>query len=280
MKLFTEYFEVITGYLKNQFNHAAALAYYSLFAIIPLAFVSFSIFGRIIGQATVEEMMQKFLTNQVGLKDTSEIMEFIINSQFAKPNIWMEILSVLAILISTSAMTSFVKRGINDILKVPMKKRKSVDFIKSVIQFRVFSLLAIAVFMMTMIVLYFSQIVLVSFLDIYFSDESFLFQLVLFLLSTGVSGLSYFLVFYGVYNFGHDTKIETKKVLNAALFSSMILLSSQFAIKYYLQHFFVFKDAGLTGAILVLLTWIYFTSHILFMGAYSIHLKEKLAVSN
>lgn len=122
MSYLKKYSSIIIGYFNYQNNHAAALAYYSLFALIPIAFVSFSLFGRIFGQETIEQILIRFLSNQVGLKDTAAIVEFFTNTQFTKPNIWMELLSVVAIIVTTSAMTSSVKRGVNDILDVPIKK--------------------------------------------------------------------------------------------------------------------------------------------------------------
>lgn len=268
MSYLKKYSSIIIGYFNYQNNHAAALAYYSLFALIPIAFVSFSLFGRIFGQETIEQILIRFLSNQVGLKDTAAIVEFFTNTQFTKPNIWMELLSVVAIIVTTSAMTSSVKRGVNDILDVPIKKRTHVDLVKEVIQFRLFSILAIALFMLFLIVVYFSQLFLISLLDLWFSEEYFLFQVALSFISFGLSYFSYFSIFFIVYKYGHDGVVEFKTVAEAALFSSTVVCISQFAIKYYLQHFFVFKDAGLTGSILVILTWIYFTSHILFMGAF------------
>lgn len=275
MNLVKKYSSIIVDYLRNQNNHAAALAYYSLFALIPIVFVSLSIFGRVIGQDTVKAIIVNFLINQVGIQDTTSIMGFLVNTQYTKPNLWMELLSIVAIFVTTSAMTSSVKRGLNDVLKVPFKKRKSIDFIKSVIQFRILSILAIAVFMMLMIIVYFSQLFIISILDMWFIDESILFQSLLFIFETFLSFLSYFLVFLGFYRFGHDAQVTFKEVVKSAIFSSFILCISQFAIKYYLQHFFFFKDAGLTGTILVLLTWIYFTSQILYLGAHSIYLNQK-----
>jgi membrane protein len=280
MNLVKKYSFTIGDYFRNQNNHAAALAYYSLFALIPIVFVSLSIFGRVIGQDTVEAIIENFLINQVGIQDTTSIMGFLVNTQYTKPNLWMELLSIAAIFVTTSAMTSSVKRGLNDVLKVPFKKRKSIDFIKSVIQFRILSILAIAVFMILMIIVYFSQLFIISVLDMWFIDESILFQSLLFLFETLLSLLSYFLVFLGVYRFGHDAQVTLKEVVKSAIFSSFILCISQFAIKYYLQHFFVFKDAGLTGTILVLLTWIYFTSQILYLGAHSIYMNQKNNSSN
>ncbi len=277
MSYLKKYSSIIIGYFNYQNNHAAALAYYSLFALIPIAFVSFSLFGRIFGQETIEQILIRFLSNQVGIKDTAAIVEFFTNTQFTKPNIWMELLSVIAIIVTTSAMTSSVKRGVNDILDVPIKKRTRVDLVKEVIQFRLFSILAIALFMLFLIVVYFSQLFLISLLELWFSEENFLFQIALSFISFGLSYFSYFSIFFIVYKYGHDGVVEFKIVAEAALFSSTVVCISQFAIKYYLQHFFVFKDAGLTGSILVILTWIYFTSHILFMGSFYIKKIHKLA---
>jgi membrane protein len=41
----------------------------------------------------------------------------------------------------------------------------------------------------------------------------------------------------------------------------------QLLIKFYLLHYFFAKDAGIAGTILILLTWVYYTSQIIFLGA-------------
>lgn len=268
------HFLIIVDYFRTPNNHAAALAYYSLFALIPIIFFSLSIFGRIIGQKNMEEIIRDFLIHQVGIKDPSSIMEFLVNTQFVKPNIWLELLSVFAILLTTSAMTSSIKRGVNDILQVPLIQRKNIDLIKEMILFRLFSIVAIVACMILIIILYFSQLFLVSWLELWISNESFVFQMTLFLIGSLVSWASYFAIFFAVYKFGQDMKLQLNQIVAAAAFSSVVLILSQFLIKYYLQHFFFFKDAGITGSLLILLTWIYYSSHVLFLGTFYLNSKK------
>jgi membrane protein len=55
--------------------------------------------------------------------------------------------------------------------------------------------------------------------------------------------------------------------MGGALVTTILLYIGQLLIKYYLLHYFFAKDAGIAGTLLILLTWVYYTSQIIFFGA-------------
>ena len=46
---------------ERSFLHGAALAYYAIFALVPILYLFVVIFGRIVGHDTMVEIIDKFL---------------------------------------------------------------------------------------------------------------------------------------------------------------------------------------------------------------------------
>jgi membrane protein len=62
---------------ENGLFHGAALAYYSLFAMVPLLYLSITFFGQIIGQKTMLDIIKNVLTEKIGISDITGIMDFL-----------------------------------------------------------------------------------------------------------------------------------------------------------------------------------------------------------
>ena len=62
---------------ERSFLHGAALAYYAIFALVPILYLSIDIFGRVVGHETMVSIIEDFLTVQIGLSDVTGILEFL-----------------------------------------------------------------------------------------------------------------------------------------------------------------------------------------------------------
>jgi membrane protein len=64
-----------------------------------------------------------------------------------------------------------------------------------------------------------------------------------------------------------QTKVETRDVLGAALFTSILFTLLKVLLSWYLAHMGSYAAYGAVGGVLGLLTWIYVASAVLFYGA-------------
>ncbi|MCX8485670.1 MAG: YihY/virulence factor BrkB family protein, partial [Crocinitomicaceae bacterium] len=100
---FTAFKEALVTYVRDgAFYHGAALAYYTLFAFIPIIYLTSSIFGRILGPKNIKNMVSDVLQNQMGMEDSSSIMEVVNGMSLHKPSFFMEMISVVVLLYSCS----------------------------------------------------------------------------------------------------------------------------------------------------------------------------------
>jgi membrane protein len=61
------YKSLIVFIKEGAFFHGAALAYYTLFAFVPIVYLTTSIFGRIFGSKTMESIISDLFKNQISI---------------------------------------------------------------------------------------------------------------------------------------------------------------------------------------------------------------------
>jgi membrane protein len=121
------------GFLEEKgLHHGAALAYYALFALVPLLYLSITYVGRIIGQDVMIDIIGDMLKNKVGITDVKGIMEFLNSLDFEKGNFFLETTSIIALLIACSAFLVCLKNSINAFFDIEVNfssnRKKIVPF--------------------------------------------------------------------------------------------------------------------------------------------------------
>jgi membrane protein len=82
-----------------------------------------------------------------------------------------------------------------------------------------------------------------------------------------ISGGVFVLVFGAMYKVLPDAIIEWSDALVGALLTAVLFIAGKFLIGLYIDHSNVGGAYGPAGAIIVLLTWVYYSSIIVLMGA-------------
>jgi membrane protein len=247
--------------------HGAALAYYTLFAMVPLFYLCIAFFGKIIGQEVMLEIISNLLRNQIGIQDVNGIMEFLSGMDFEKGNFMLEIVSMVALLIASSAFLVALKQSINEFFDLEVNystKRKA--FLNNVL-FRLISVLFVGLITVVVIVIYFSQTILLSTSSEWFPDSAF-FQTIFSGIAThGLALLLNVIIFTLVFKYVHDGYVKWKLAFGGAILTSILLYGGQLLIKYYLFNYFFAAEAGIAGSMFIILAWIYYSSQIIFFGA-------------
>ncbi|MBU3659816.1 MAG: hypothetical protein FGM14_08110 [Flavobacteriales bacterium] len=261
------YKSVIAFIREGAFFHGAALAYYTLFAFVPIIYLTTSIFGRIFGQKTMESIILDLFKNQMGIKDSSGIMSVLNGVNFDKPSIWMEILSVTIVVYTCSAFLVSLKRSINAFFKINRFKIKQENILLDFIGFRFLSLALLALFALVVILFYFIQVFVFSGLENYITVHNGLIDFSFKLIQYSISILSNTIIFTLIFKYIHDGKIEFRLAIKGAIVTSVLLFFSQLLIKYYLQNYFTLGNLGIVGSLFIFLAWVNYSAQIVFIGA-------------
>lgn len=247
--------------------HGAALSYYTIFAMVPIIYLSIVTFGQIIGQKTMLEIITKLLREQIGIKDVSGIVEFLKTVDFEKGSFALRVIGIIALVISSTAIFASLKNSMNtfyDLERVYDSKRK--QFVSNLLA-RLLSVGILTFFALVVIVTYFLQIVLISFGHKIFGEVDTFQWFVMVVAQHGIAILSNLLIFGVVFKYLHDGEVSWHLAWSGSFVTSVLLYLGQLLIQYYLSHFFFAKDGGIAGTLLVILAWMYYSSQIIFLGA-------------
>lgn len=260
---------------EGAFFHGAALAYYTLFAFVPMIYLTTSIFGRVFGQKNMENIIIDFLQNRIGLTNTEEILNILHGINFNKPNIFLEIVSIAVLLYGCSAFLVSLKRSINEFFNISRKKRHEENIIMDIVGFQFLSVLYLGLFALIIILFYFAQTFIFSGLEHWIKSKNGFVDFTFTLLQYFISILSNVLIFIIVFKYIHDGKVPWRIAINGAIVTSIVLFISQLLIKYYLLNYFFLGGLGIVGSLFVLLAWVNYSAQIVFFGAKYTHVLAK-----
>jgi membrane protein len=262
---------------ENSLFHGAALSYYTIFALVPILYLSIVSFGQIIGQEKMLAIIATVLQEQVGIKDIKGILDFLNEINFHKSNFGLQLVGILVLIVSSTAILSSLKNSINDfydIQKIHENKRKLI--LATMID-KLIHVGLLMFFGLLIIVTYFAEIILLSFGDVLFHQLNYIHFLFDFLIQHFVPILTNFTIFFFLFKYVSDGIVNSKLAAAGALITASLLYIGQLLIKYYLTHYFFARDTGIAGTLLVLLTWVYYTSQIIFFGAKFIAVYAKIS---
>jgi membrane protein len=262
------FWQALKDYVQQgAFHHGAALAYYTLFAFIPILYLTTSIYGRIIGAKNMRVIVTDLLHDGLGLSDSASILQLVDTMSLEKPSFFLELVSIGVLLYTCSAFMLSLKRSLNEFFNVTKKNRQESNLFMELIGFRFVSVLMLAVFALVVILFYFAQVFVFSALNSWIHWHNGFIDFSFKLLQIGLTLLSNVLIFSLIFKYMHDAKVSWKVALKGAILTAILLYFSQWIISYYLQHFFMLGQLGIANSIFMMLAWVHYSAQIIFLGA-------------
>ncbi len=258
---FIEFFQ------ENSFFHGAALAYYAVFALVPMIYLSLISFGKFVGQANMLKIIDKILREEVGLEDSSGIMSFLEEVDFEKGSFVLNIVGVVALLLSSSALLASLRTSINEFFDIHYviedRKRRIFHNLGT----RLMNVVLLPVFGLVIVVTYFGETIILSVSSQLFGELNAVEGFILDILKHGLAIFTNVLLFAIIFKYLHDGKVEWKLAFSGAMVTAVLLYIGQLLIHFYLKNYFFGSSIGLPGTILIMLAWMYYSSQIIFLGA-------------
>ena len=258
---FSEFFQ------EKSFLHGAALSYYTIFALVPLLYLAFATFGKIVGNVKLVEIIGKLLKEQVGIQDVSGILSFLHGVDMEKGSFFLNVIGIFALLLSSTALLASLRGSINEFFDIEVKFHNHKKLIVGHLISRLVSITLLTIMGIVVIVIYFAQTFFLSFGRHLFEGSEAVHWFILGFIEHGLSIFSSLIIFTFIFKYLHDGIVEWKLAFSGAIVTSFLLYFGQLLIKYYLGNFFFAKDGGIAGTMLVMLTWMYYSSQIIFFGA-------------
>lgn len=247
--------------------HGAALAYYALIALVPILYLTVSYAGRILGQGKVVEILKLAISQYTGIKDVDGIFDFLNSLDLTKSNFFLELIGIFALLFSASALMMSMRRSLDVFMDITPAPKSGKKLVLSTLISRGVSLLFVATLTIIVIVMYFTETIILSISDKFLEEVEVVHWLFSEFSKHGIPLIMNTIVFLLIFKYLHSGSIKWKYVLTGSVLTSFLLYLGQVLIKLYLSNYFFAAESGIAGALMIILLWVYYSSQIIFFGA-------------
>ena len=248
----------------NALKLSAALSYYTTFSLAPMLLLIISLVTFLFGDDAFEGELFYQINSLVGKQAAAQLQELIKNTAISNKSNKAAIIGGATLLVGATGVFAEIQDSINYIWSIKSKPRKSwLHYLRN--RLLSFSLIVTLSFLL-IVSLGVNTLVdlLGQRLEQRFPDLS----VVLFSVLNSVLVLIIItLLFTVIYKVLPDGRLRWKECLVGAAFTSILFAIGKFAISFYLGKSDLGATYGASASIVILLTWVYYSSIILYFGA-------------
>ena len=242
---------------------AAALAYYTIFALAPLLIIVVAVAGLVFGQGEAQAALLDEISNTVGPDAASVIGTMLTNTAQSGSGILATVIGAAILIVGATGLFAQLQNALNKVWDV--KPGPSAGILH-MLKVRVLSLgmvLVIGFLLLVSLLLSAALSVVSGYFSGLLPGEDTVWQVINFLLSTAVITLLFAMIF----KYLPDVQITWRDVWVGALVTSLLFSFGRFLISYYIGTSSAGSAYGAAGSLVVLLLWIYYSAQILLFGA-------------
>ena len=248
--------------------YAAAIAFFTIFSLPSMLIIIVKVIGSVAGDEKVRTGLSKQIENLVGVSTAEQVNNIFDNVSTLDNNLMLNIVGIVFIIISATAIFKFIQKALNSIWGVKPKPSKEVlKFLRD----RLLSILLIIVLGFLMLVSLIIDAVLGVFKDFIgqlLSGFSFYIMFVLnYIITLGVVAVIFGLIF----KFLPDAKIRWKDASVGALFTAFLFTIGKALFSIILGQTNIATTYGAAGSLAAILFWVFYSSIILLIGAVFTH---------
>ncbi len=243
---------------------AAALSYYSLFALGPIFLILFFFLELFLSDIQTQntilsELYIIFPTDMAFV--LGNIIQNIVN--FEAPTSISGIIGITILLLSSTTIVRELQKALNVIFEVKHPDKISVS---KKLQNRIISF-AFLIILGALVLLSFILNTLLNVVGKYISLYIGFDAVGLYFINLSISLLSVSLLFSLLFKYLPDSNLDWQDILMGGFITGMLFTIGKNIIAYVLGHTNFGTLYGATGTILIFLIWVYYTSIIFLFGA-------------
>lgn len=247
-------------------ERAAALAFYSLISLVPLAVFGIALVSLFSSGGAIESYILSFSTNIFGSESAPFFERILEGVDALASNIFFSVVGIVVLLYGASRLFVHLRRSLKEIFAIEASEGKGE--IKQAVQERAVSLVYLIFAFMLAIGFIFVNVAIATsieeirrILDV--GLPSSFFHSLNTLVTLAVVGGLYTLL----YRIGSQFKLQWKHAFSGGVVASLLFLILNGAFAYYLQSSLFLSVFGPSIFLIALLLWIYYGLQILFIGA-------------
>ncbi|MCE6991911.1 YihY/virulence factor BrkB family protein [Dyadobacter sp. CY323] len=248
----------------NVLKLSAALSYYTIFSIAPMLLLIISIVSIFYGKEAFQGELFAQISGLVGKQAAAQVQELIKNAAITNKSNMAAAIGGVTLLIGATGVFAEIQDSINYIWSIKSKPQHSwLQYLKN--RLLSFSIIITLGFLLIVSLGVNALVdVLSNRLERYFSEVS---VVIFSVLNVGLVLVIIAALFTVIFKVLPDGHVRWKECLVGASFTSIMFAIGKFAISFYLGQSDLGAAYGTSASIVILLTWIYYSSIILYFGA-------------
>lgn len=264
MIVFTLLKETVQAFVRDKaMRLSAALAYYSVFSLGPLLIIAISIAGAVFGPEAARGAVEYQLTNAIGNEAAVAVQDMIENAYRDDSNVLMTIVGGAILLLTASVVFGHLKDAMNLVWGLEIKPERRVKPKVKRWLLALSMVLSIGLLMLFSLLLSAATTAAMKWVGNALPMPGFVFIGGSLLVSIGVVTLLFALIFKVL----PDAEVEWRDVWIGALLTAILFSIGKELLAWYFGR----KDAasayGAAGALILVLSWVYYSANILMLGA-------------
>ncbi|HEX2055274.1 MAG TPA: YihY/virulence factor BrkB family protein [Nitrospiraceae bacterium] len=241
----------------------AALAYYTVFAIVPLLIIIIAIIGLVFGEEAAQSYIFDQIAGLVGEQSANAIKDMIHRADKPSTGIIATVIAAVTLLFGASGLFGQLQDALNTIWGVEPKPGRGIW---GLIKDRFLSFMAVlgtGFLLLVSLVLSAALAALGKWFGGWLPAPEVVLQALNFLISFGVITALFAMMFKLL----PDAKVAWSDVWVGAAITALLFTLGKFLIGLYLGKSDVGSAYGAAGSLVIVLLWVYYSAQILLFGA-------------
>lgn len=240
----------------------AALSFYAIFSLAPLAILTLSLVSLAVGRDAARTEMVNQFRSQVGNEGADMVGMILTKTDGAHTSILGTLIGFAVLLVGASGVFGELQDSLNQIWEVSTQRHPFFVMLKE----RAISYAMVFVMSFLMLVSFLYSAVIAaagSYLHARFPvlDSSWV------LGNSAISLLVSALLFALIYRVVPDARITWGDVWIGALIAAVLFVAGKLVLGFYFGRSAIASSYGAAGSLIIILVWVYYSAQILFFGA-------------
>lgn len=244
-------------------SKGAALAFYTLFSMVPILVLAIAGAGYVFGAEAARGEVMAQIEGLVGPASARTIQSLLVDARDPASSVGAAVVAAVLLLVAATSVFVELKGSLDELWGMePPKGLAIVTFLRT--QLHAFGLvLVLALLLLLSLMLGASLAVLESYADTWWSGS----HRALSLASSLISVTTIAALFAVIYKALPDVRLSWRDVLIGAAFTAVLFSVGNYVIGAYLGRRGVSGSFGAAGSLIALLLWVYYSAQIFFFGA-------------
>lgn len=247
----------------NIMRMSAALAYYTIFGLAPMIIIVLSLSSFFVRKKPAGYVFDQ-LNQLLGPGAAGQVHQMIQNVLSQNSGPVMQIVGVVALVVSATGIFTEIQDSINVIWRVKAKPRKGwlKLLLNRLLSFSIVISLGF-ILLVSLLVNAIIAAIMTRFTDLFPQTEVF----TSYAINIALTFLTIMSLFAIIFKVLPDAKVKWRDVWNGAFTTALLFMVGKFLIGYYLQHSSIGNTFGAAGSVIIILSWVYYSAIILYFGA-------------